>query len=106
MYAIIIRLQAPITALFILDGPSPQEAVKQRESEVAVLGRQLQLQTVELEDARKNCKTSEEVQQLLEQANMDIVRMSSQVFVSNRIQILVSLVLACTNLFVPSCMGR
>ena len=80
--------------------------MKQRESEAAVLGRQLQLQTVELEDARKNCKTSEEVQQLLEQANMDIVRMSSQVFVSNRIQILVLLVLACTNLFVPWCMGR
>ena len=59
--------------------------MKQRESEAEVLGRKLQLQTTELEEARKNCTIKEEVQQLLEQANMDIVRMSSLVFVMNSI---------------------
>lgn len=68
--------------------------MKQRESEAEVLGRKLQLQTNELEEARKNCTIKEEVQQLLEQANMDIVRMSSLVFVMKSILILMTVVLA------------
>ena len=71
--------------------------MKQRESEAEVLGRKLQLQTTELqttelEKARKNCTIKEEVQQLLEQANMDIVRISSLVFVMNSIVILMTVV--------------
>ena len=66
--------------------------MKQRESEAEVLGRKLQLQTTELEEARKNCTIKEEVQQLLEQANMDIVRISSLVFVMNSIVILMTVV--------------
>jgi len=66
--------------------------LKQRESEAEVLGRKLQLQTTELEEARKNCTIKEEVQQLLEQANMDIVRISSLVFVMNSIVILMTVV--------------
>jgi len=66
--------------------------VKQWESEAEVLGRKLQLQTTELEEARKNCTIKEEVQQLLEQANMDIVRISSLVFVMNSIVILMTMV--------------
>ena len=39
-----------------------------------MLGKRLQLQTAELEEAKQSCSTKEGVQQLLEQANADIVR--------------------------------
>ena len=39
-----------------------------------MLGKRLQLQTAELEETKHSCSTKEGMQQLLEQANTDIVR--------------------------------
>lgn len=47
--------------------------LEQCESEAAVLGRQLQLQTEELEQVKQGRHAQEEAQKLLEKANRDIV---------------------------------
>ena len=51
-----------------------QSQVRQRESEAAVLGQQLQRQTAELEEVLQGAGSRDETQRLLQQANADVVR--------------------------------
>ena len=53
---------------------SLQLKIKQRESEAAVLGQQLQTQTAELDELKQSSTVRDEAQVLLEQATADIVR--------------------------------
>ena len=48
--------------------------MRQRESEAAVLGQQLQRQTAELEEVLQGAGSQDETQRLLQQANANAVR--------------------------------
>ncbi len=54
-----------------------QSQLRQREAEAAVLGGQLQVQTAELDGLRHDNTANRETRRLLQQATIDIVRVTS-----------------------------
>ncbi len=70
---IVLRVLCVLVFLQESDLVRLRQLLKQRESEAAVLGRQLQGQTDELDDLRQNSTAGRENQRLLKQAAIDIV---------------------------------
>ncbi len=70
---IVLRVLCVLVFLQESDLVRLRQLLKQRESEAAVLGRQLQGQTDELDDLRQNSTAGRENQRLLKQAAVDIV---------------------------------